>query len=108
NSEWWRVYERCVVTCLHLRRLKVFSLVARESQLGSPGLCLTPLRHHNLALALRLTPYFTATIVTTKFAITLNSSDDWEPWIELAKSHATAQRIWEYVNPENPQRVYLS
>jgi len=46
--------------------------------------------------------------MTTKFAITLNSSDDWEPWIKLAKSHAMAQRIWEYVNPENPQRVYLS
>ncbi len=46
--------------------------------------------------------------MTTKFAITLNSSGDWEPWIELAKSHATAQRIWEYVNPENPQRIYLS
>ncbi len=44
----------------------------------------------------------------TKFAITLNSPADWEPWIELAKSHATAQRIWEYVNPENPQRIYLS
>jgi len=43
-----------------------------------------------------------------KLAITLNSPDDWEPWITRAKSHATAQHIWEFIDPENPQRTYLS
>jgi len=38
----------------------------------------------------------------------LDSPNDWEPWIELAKTYATAQRIWEFINPENPQRIYLS
>jgi len=41
----------------------------------------------------------------TKLAIILDSPNDWEPWIELAKTYATAQRIWEFINPENPQNL---
>ncbi len=43
----------------------------------------------------------------SKLAITLNSPSDWEPWIELAKSHATSQRIWGYINPDNKEEVEL-
>ena len=43
----------------------------------------------------------------SKLAITLNSPSDWEPWIELAKSHATSQRIWDYINPDNEEEVEL-
>jgi hypothetical protein len=44
----------------------------------------------------------------TKLTITLDLPNDWEPWIELAKSYATAQHIWEFINPENQQRIYNS
>ncbi len=43
----------------------------------------------------------------SKLAITLNSPSDWEPWIELAKSHATSQRIWEFINLDNEEEVEL-
>ncbi len=43
----------------------------------------------------------------SKLAITLNSPSDWEPWIKLAKLHATSQRIWGYINPDNEEEVEL-
>src|SRR5579871_5424552 len=47
-------------------------------------------------------------MTVTKLAITLNEPGDWESWIELAKTHAEGQDIWEFINPENVRATYPS
>src|SRR5579871_2384713 len=47
-------------------------------------------------------------MTVTKLAITLNEPGDSESWIELAKTHAEGQDIWEFINPENVRATYPS
>ncbi len=34
-----------------------------------------------------------------RVAIILNSPNDWDEWIEIAKTNATGNKMWDYVNP---------
>lgn len=39
-------------------------------------------------------------ISVTKVSITLNSSRDWEEWIEIIKTMVRKEQVWEYTNPD--------
>ena len=38
----------------------------------------------------------------------LTSPRDWDSWFPVAKSQGLSLKIWDYVNPDNPEELVLS
>ena len=37
--------------------------------------------------------------MTTSVKLILRNPDDWIPWLEMVKSTATTEQVWDYINP---------
>ena len=44
----------------------------------------------------------------SKSVLILDSPDDWEPWLEELKAHASALEVWELIDPSNAERRNLA
>jgi len=42
-------------------------------------------------------------MASTKLALTLSASTEWEGWFDLVVTHARGEGIWEFINPDKPQ-----
>jgi hypothetical protein len=42
---------------------------------------------------------------TSKTIVILNSSEDWDIWIQTIKTAAAKRRIWDYINPDLPRTI---
>jgi hypothetical protein len=44
-----------------------------------------------------------ASITTQRVTVTLSGPSDWDEWIEIIKTKAMGNKIWEYVDPSTPK-----
>ena len=44
-----------------------------------------------------------AVITAQRVTVVLNTQNDWEEWLEIVKSKAYKNEIWDFVNPSTPK-----